>query len=332
MRQLEHQLSMPKPKLYLFLVLLGIGIALLAWAFRNDVFTSERALSALIGIMTTLIIISTTELIPELALWTATFSRRGQFRALFGEYAFRDDARLVFAYRYIDKDRIKEDPFSTWQEVPSKIRPVPEGVVNWLAFQDIRAAVYVSNTFGEMTGRKTVALHDKDVFGDQKNYCIVSFGLGFTAFTHYVEGLFNSSLFKIKWETSPKHSHIVTATFTINSETPSIPDGDDIAFVARIVPPGKSEQEDPRVWFICAGRSASGAAAAGYFLAYRWPEINALYKEFRKDLSKDSVLIVLHHREYQGALKNEFAYEYDETVRILKDQEKPLINWGRANG
>jgi hypothetical protein len=321
---------MPRPKLFLFLILLGIGMALLAWSFRNNVFTNERALSMLTGIITTLIILSLTELIPEFARWTGTFSRRGQFRVLFGEYAFRDDARLVFAYRYIDKDRINEDPFSTWQKVPSQIRPVPEGVVNWLAFQDIRAAVYVSNTFGEMTGRKTVALHDKDVFGDQKNYCIVSFGLGFTAFTHYVVGLFNSSLFKIEWEPSPKLNHIFTDTFKISGKTPFIPDGDDIALVARIVPPGKYEQEDPRVWFICAGRSASGTAAAGYFLAYRWPEINALYKEFKKDLSKDSVVMALHHREYQGELNNEFAYEYDETVKILKYQEKPVINWART--
>jgi len=215
--------------------------------------------------------------------------------------------------------------------VPSQIRPVPEGVVNWLAFQDIRAAVYVSNTFGEMTGRKTVALHDKNVFGDQNDYCIVSFGLGFTAFTHYVERLFNSSLFKIEWEPSPKHSDIFTDTFTINGKTPPIPDGDDIAFVARILPPGRTEQDDPRVWFICAGRSASGTAAAGYFLANRWSEINALYKKFKKDLNKDSVVIALRHREYQGSSKNEFAYEYDETVRILKQQEAPVINWGRPS-
>jgi len=68
---------MAKPKLYLFLVLLGIGMALLIWSFRNGVFTNERVLATLVSIMTTLIIISTTELVPELARWTTSFSRRG---------------------------------------------------------------------------------------------------------------------------------------------------------------------------------------------------------------------------------------------------------------
>jgi hypothetical protein len=335
MRLPDHQASMSKPKLYLFLALLGAGLALLITLIRKDVFTDDRLLGTLTGIMTTLIIISATELIPELARWIGNFSRRGKFRALFGEYSFREDARLVFPYRFIDKNKVSEDPFSTFQKVPSENRPVPEGVVNWLAFQDIRAAVYVSNTLGEMTGRKAVALHDKDVVADPKNYCVISFGLGFTAFTHYVEGLFNPRLFKVEWENSPKQQNVFTDSFSIGNAIPSIPEipkGDDIAMVARIIPPKQSQREAPRVWFICAGRTAPGTAAAGYFLAYRWDQIHKLYQKQGKDLASDSVVIVLSHRENQGDRSIDIAYEYDDSVKILEINGSPLVNWGKTHG
>jgi hypothetical protein len=320
---------MPKPKLFLFLILLGIGVALLIVLTRKDVFTDERILSTLTGIMTTLLIISATELIPELARWVGNFSQRGRFKRLFGEYALRDDVRLVFPYRYIDKRKVSEDPFSTYQEVPSQSRPVPEGVVNWLAAQDIRAAVYVSNTIGEMTGNRTIALHDKDIVADPKEYCIISFGLGFTNFTHYIEGLFGQRLFKVEWVVSPKHPDIFTDAFSIKGEFPPIPEGDDIALLARVVPPKRAAREASKVWFLCAGRSAPGTAAAGFFLAYRWHEIFRLYQTAGKDLLKDSLAVVLRHREFQESKRS--TLEFDESVEILKVNGEPLVNWGRPH-
>jgi len=327
MRLPDYQPSMPRPKLFLFLFLLGIGVVLLIALVRRDVFTNERILGTLTGIMTTLLIISATELIPELARWVGNFSQRGRFKRLFGEYAYRDDVRLIFPYRYIDERKVGEDPFSTYQEVPSQNRPVPEGVVNWLAAQDIRAAVYVSNTIGEMTGKRTIALHDKDIVADPKDYCIISFGLGFTNFTHYVEGLFGQRLFKVEWVDSPKHAGIFTDAFSIKGEVPPIPEGDDIALLARVVPPRRAEREASRVWFVCAGRSAPGTAAAGFFLAYRWNEILRLYQEARKDVTKDSLVVVLRHRDFQESKIS--TLEFDESVEILKVNDKPLVNWIR---
>lgn len=93
------------------------------------------------------------------------------------------------------------------------------------------------------------------------------------------------------------------------------------------MPPKRAAREASKVWFVCAGRSAPGTAAAGFFLAYRWREIFKLYKIAGKDLRADSLVVVLRHREFQESKRS--TLEFDESVEILKVNGKPLVNWDR---
>jgi hypothetical protein len=324
---------MSKEKFVLFVFLLVAAVSLFVYLQANEVFYSEKVGYPLVGVMTTLFIVSGVELLPELVRWLRDISIRGKFTAFFGEAVLREDVRLVFPHRKISPEQ-KSDPFVTHYKPPqSAAKPVPEGVNGWLAFQDVRAAVYVTNTLSEMTNKQIFAVHDKDVEADPKHYCVVSFGLGFTGFTHYAGGLFKPSLFEVKWDKSSKNPDIWTDHFTLGGKQPEIPTGCDIAIVARIVP--RPEKGRPkRVWFICAGRTAAGTAAAGYFLAKAWEQMHSLYHENGKDLAKDSMVVVIQHAENINDGTGGPEYPYDETAELvhLGEKKQTIVNWGRAAG
>jgi len=329
MQQSNPQPSMPQEKLILFLFLLAAAFTLAIYLYANGVFNDEKIGYPLVGVMTTLFIVSGVELLPEAVRWLRRFSKRARFCEFFGEAVLKEDIRLVFPHRTLSVKQ-KTNPFVTRQE--SGTDAIPEGVNGWLAFQDVRAAVYVSNMISEMTNMQIIAVQDKDVETDTKNYCIVSFGLGFTGFTHFVSRYLQPQLFKITWGPSAKDKGIQTDAFTIADKEPNIPDGFDVAIVARIVP--RLELGHPRrVWFVCAGRSAAGTAAAGYYLANHWEEIHELYSKERKNPNKDSVVLVIKHNENTGIGAKAREYPLDNTAQLLiNDDGKKFINWGRAAG
>jgi hypothetical protein len=313
-------------------VLLGILVYL-------QIFDDERIKGVLTGVMTTLFIVSFTELVPELAHWVGRFSRMEKFRKLFGAYAFKNNTTLIFPCRYLADAGNAKDPFKTYYDPPGvhvqggeadQFRPSPEGVFNWLAYQDIRAAVYVSNTIGEITGRKAIAFLDREKTSSSQlqGQCIVSFGLGFTAFTHEVIGLFDPPLFELSWESmsGSTNDNRKTDVFIIPGLGDIKPSSEryDLALVARIVPPRDPRGELPGVWFVCAGKTASGTAAAGYFLATHWDRILDLYQDEGRDLATDSVVIVLEHLKPTPIQADANIFnEYDNTVRaLLKDKKE----------
>lgn len=330
MKQSDPQPSMPHEKLILLVSLLAGACALAIYLFANGVFNNDKIGYPLVGVMTTLFIVSGVELLPEAVRWLRRFSKRGRFCEFFGDAVLKEDIRLVFPNRTISENQ-KTNPFVT-RHKPSDDAALPEGVNGWLAFQDVRAAVYVTNTISEMTNKQIIAVQDKDVEGDPKNFCVVSFGLGFTGFTHFAAKYIQPQLFKITWGPSAKDQSIKTDGFTIADKEPDIPEGCDIAIIARIVP--RHESGHPkRAWFVCAGRTAPGTAAAGYFLANHWEQIHELYRKQGKELNKDSVVVVIQHSENAGVGAHGPEYPLDNTAQFLSDTAgKKLINWGRAAG
>ena len=223
MKLAEQQPKMPKPKLFLFLAFFIVAILLFIGLLFFNVIDADKGRSMLIGVTTTLFIISSVELLPEAGRWIEERSRRGRFKQLFGEAAFKDDVRLVFAHRQLDPT-LQAGPWVTHYRVPqAQGHPAPEGVNAWLAFQDVRAAVYLANTIAEMTGRQVNFIHDKDAEADRKYYCAVSLGLGFNGFTHQLAGYFTPALFNIVWEKSPKRPDLLTDSFNIGGAPPPLP-------------------------------------------------------------------------------------------------------------
>ena len=188
MKQPELQPKMPQEQLALFLGLLCAGFVLLYFLLKRGVISGQL----LPGVMTSLLIVSGVELIPELLRWLRNRSKQGKFQEFFGETVFKEDVHLVFPCRTLDP-AIEKDPFVTHYKPVAEQMPHAEGVDGWLAFQDVRAAVYVANTISEMTGRHVIAVHDKTVEDDPMHFNIVSFGLGFTGFTAQAQAAFQAA-------------------------------------------------------------------------------------------------------------------------------------------
>lgn len=348
MKQPEPQPQMPREKFRTLLFIFAVGCVLTAIIKWGNV--SDDLGKFLLSIATSFFIVSGVELAPELYRYMTNRSLRGQFRSFFGDMAVKDDVRLVFSHRTLKPEFERQNPFITHYD--AELRKImeeerdaekdnggtegsncvlqPEGINGWLAFQDVQAAVYVTNMFSQMTSRQVRAVHDKSIADDQKDFCIVSFGLGFNAFTHAMANYFEPRIFRVNLGKSPKDANFtLTDNFLINEKQVPIPDRLDIAIVARIVPPGDREVLG-RVWFVCAGRTAAGTAAAGYFLANKWQSILELYKTHKKDLSRDSVVVVVQHLQLTDACA---GGTYDHTAAILHGPEgQPVMQWGVATG
>ena len=96
------------------------------------------------------------------------------------------------------------------------------------------------------------------------------------------------------------------------------PEGYEYAIVARVAyaqpPSGKS-----RFYFICAGRTATGTAVAGKYLASRWSEMLKMYED--RDPATDSLLIVLSHR-YADPSHGE-----DDNCEVSVRESKQFRRW-----
>jgi hypothetical protein len=315
---------MPKSKVILFstllLIALGIATELLARGALDD----EKVTSLLISAMLTFFILSLVELVPEVARYVNEWSEGGRFRRFFGVAAAKDAVRMVFANRHLDPG-LAVDPWITWHQVPG--RHVAEGAHDWLAVQDIRAAAYLSSMLSKFTPNDLKFIQDKDIDYDDFDYCTISLGLGFNGFTRRVARWCNDDLFEIKWGASVKSSALSTDFFAVGRDRyiPVTPTGTDDCIVARVVPRTETGKAK-RVAFVCAGRTAAGTAAAGFFLAKRWQQIQSLYRLHGKDLDVDSVVVVVHHAEPSG------IQEYDSNVEIASDGSGQIIRWGKVAG
>ena len=328
MREADPQPRMSTVRISLYLTLLAVSVALAVLTKHRRLLNDQNSSGLIISIMTTLLIISAVELIPELASIIGEFSEVGKFRQFFGAAAIKDDVRFVTAYRCL-RPGIGSDPWITHHQIAEidDAKPVPEGVNAWMPAQDIRAAVDLSNLFFKFTSRRVRFIHDKDI-DDDFEYCAVSIGLGFNGFTHRLASWCDNRLFKIEFGNSIKSTFTrKTDYFSLgDGKTPEPPLGKDDCLIARIVPVtlrGKPR----RVCFVCAGRTAPGTAVAGYFLANNWERIMRLYQTHGKKLERDSLAVVIRHiTDSAGNL--EFLREAD----LVKEEGQVVCCWGLAEG
>jgi hypothetical protein len=142
-------------------------------------------------------------------------------------------------------------------------------------------------------------------------------------------GWCDDDLFEIRWGTSVKPAFTAsTDFFTVGKDKhiPTPPAGKDDCIVAREVPRTETGKAK-RVAFVCAGRTAAGTAAAGFFLAKHWRQLSELYKEHGKDLNLHSLVVVVRHgAEASG------TQEYDSTGVIASDTNGQIIRWGAVTG
>lgn len=311
---------MPRFKLVFYLILLLVACALLGLMKWYGQLNEVRLWAITVGAMLSLFITTTTDLIPEAARRIGERSRRGRFKRFFGEAAFEQTTHLVFAYRLLKPSQLKDNPWVTFSNTPEGTSA--EGVNAWLAFQDIRAATYLSNSLYEMTGKDVRLIHDKDIDGDGFNYCAISIGLGFNDFTHRLSEQCDKKLFEVVFGQSLKDPNFATDYFKIDGVCPEPPQNKDDCLVARIVL-RPFDGTANRVCFVCAGRTASGTAAAGFFLARHWEQLMKLYVEHEMSLDLDSLAVVVRHTH------DAFGHHEFDTTGVI---EPDLVAWHRTPG
>jgi hypothetical protein len=181
----------------------------------------------------------------------------------------------------------------------------------------------------KFTDRDVKFIHDKDIEHDDFTFCAVSLGLGFNAFTRRLAGWCDDNLFEIRWGQSVKTNFTKpTDYFAVgrDKKVPSPPIGKDDCIVARVVPRAEAGKAK-RVCFVCAGRTAPGTAAAGFYLAKNWPKLLNLYREHDKDLTRDSLVAVIRHTAEPSGVQ-----EYDSSGVLALEGDAQIIHWGRVAG
>lgn len=293
----DHLLSRHKRRLYF--VLLFLAFLILFILLRDGALSpvppnapsASKYVDIWVGIMTSFFVVSLVELVPDLLNELSRHSREARFRRLFGLDP-GGEACLVFAHRTLADD-------SVWQLAypPPPVMgqtPVCEGTRAWLAVPDIRGAIYIANEISGMGCRINV-IHDKDVVGIARpELCMVSIGLGFNGYTKWLAHEADENFFKISYGRSLNRRFSgITDGFTVSGQEPPATESSDNALVARIVTPLPGGKR--RVSFLCAGRTAAGTAAAGYFLANCWDQLFRLYEQNGRDPENESLRVIISH-------------------------------------
>jgi hypothetical protein len=310
------------------ILLAGLAFCYLIW---KDKLTDERILNVAVSFVVTILIASLLEWLPDMWRRFDSVLERGRFLKFFGTAAANEEVRLVFAHRVLKKT-IDANPWDHHKSIPllDGKEPWPEGVKAWVSFQDLRGAANIASEIARQTGRAASFVHDKDVDlqFDEIGYSAISFGLGFNAFTDKLSVLTDKELFAVDWGDPPRASFGDRKTDQIR--VPGIgvlnppDDYKDYAVLARVAPKQR-DGKPSRYYFVCAGRTASGTAAAGRFLAYDWQKLLALYKREGCDLSRDSMMVIIEHAYDEGTLS-----DVDQTAKIATRAGAPWARWHRT--
>ncbi|WP_243359590.1 hypothetical protein [Fundidesulfovibrio terrae] len=273
-------------------------------------------------------------LIPKIYEYCAKYLEAGRITSFFGTSIRINPVRYVFPYRVLLRE-YREQKTHVWETYftpdvePSKI-PVPEGVRAWIPFQDIRAAVYVSRLLGRYVDITPKYIVDSDISEynlDEIDYTMVAIGLGFNWATNLIERFTRQKLFKIVWDESCKFGVRCTDHFIVPGFDVDISDKDrDYSIIARVACP-QQECKNSRYFFVCAGRTADGTAAAGYFLQKKWKEILKMYGSGagdKKDLEKDSMVVVVEHQ-----CSSEQGKEMEMNVQFARKEGEPVVRFFR---
>jgi len=295
---------LPRYKVIAFLVILILGISIL---IASAFYQLQGTLTTIaLGLSTSFIAVALVELVPEFFRWRQQLPERRKAEHFFGKEGMKNEFNLVSAERTVEREFLKHlfaqgapDEYKNDQD--KTMKALPEGVRSWIAEQDIRAASYIAILFEDQHIRFRIGI-DKDAQNDVGSTSLIALGLGFNACTNKLAELrFDGPLFTIGWEVSPLEWRLgKTDQLIFDGSQVELTEDDkknnmDYALIARIVAhPGSG-----RVQFVCAGRSANGTAAAGYFLAQKWDKLAALYDNEAK-MDTHSLAVLIRHKSLRS--------------------------------
>jgi hypothetical protein len=319
--------------LLLLVVILGLG------KYSNG---ENLGSSVFYNILSTAVAALWLSLYPRLWALMGEERERRQFLKFFGAVTGETrGALLMFSYRKLNQAHNKPEIWDTEivKHVPAAKDALAEGLNSWVPLQDLRGANYVAGEIAKVAKKTPYFRTDRDLVSDpvdQIRATVISFGLGFNQFTHRVVCCTGRKLFEVAFCKNPERSDGSPGLETDQIVIPNFgtlaydkDTGVDYAIVVR-VPYEVPADARSRCFFICAGRTASGTAVAGRYLAAHWKDMMRLYRKppdeepkKPKDLKIDALLVVIAHRYHSADSEDdagEIAFEGDKN-------EKQLIRW-----
>ncbi len=152
-------------------------------------------------------------------------------------------------------------------------------------FQDLRAAIWIAELFEEFDTTFTIMPDTSFVNGTPPQRGFVAIGLGFNRLTYMMAAM--SQLFEILYADTDECKDDFKLD-GVKHEEPSATR--DFALIVR-VPVTMNQKVAPS--FVCAGRTAEGTAAAGYFLKNSWRLLCAIYEKERLRFAEDALAVEL---------------------------------------
>lgn len=280
-QRLVHRLGGPEQVPPLFLVALGFAAlgAIFAWRHGTIVDTSDKLVETLIVVATAVLLAGLIQVLTAFVRWWSTRGERGEFYRFFGD----NDVLGVVPDLSCTQMVVGWDP-------PGSDGATPNGT-NVVPFQDLRAAISLAELFEQFDIPFKIIADTPYRDGSAPVCGFVAIGLGFNKLTCMLSAA-SDWLFEIVYKDT--YTNAPKDDFLLDGQPHGRPDQyTDYALIVR-VPLLTNSKVLPT--FVCAGRSASGTAAAGYFLKNRWPELCQLYATNGKDFDDDALAVELEYR------------------------------------
>lgn len=274
-RRLIHRLGGTETITPLIFVLGGFEALMVLFALPAGM-RGSKEFETVIVIATTVLLAGLIQVLTVAVRWWSVSGERKEFHQFFGH-----DSMLG-----VVPDLFSPQITPHWNP-PGSNGAHPKGT-KIVPFQDLRAAIWIAELFEDFNTTFTITPDTPFTNGTPPERGFVAIGLGFNRLTCMLAAM--SRLFEIRYAADAETGH-AKDDFEMGGTKHGEPShACDYALIAR-VPVVMNGKVTPS--FVCAGRTADGTAAAGYFLKNSWRLLSSLYAAKRMRYDDDALAVEL---------------------------------------
>ena len=310
-------LRLPDGRTTFLMTVAGLVILLSAWSMlfvekQGGLLERSRLPEIVLEIAAGLLVVGIADLTKKRVRISRDSLEYRDFAAFFGEGVFDEPPVAVFptARPQIDEHGCCNFEYSDPPDAAKEAKAKAKGVEHVIPYEDLRAAVALSQLFQRWNVKMAMSLDRSYAVSVQPTQrgSLIGIGLGFNHVTAKFAGM-RPELFTLKYTDGTDDFDFCGEPhgFSSNEEY-------DCALVVRIAGHGGDAPH-----FICAGRAATGTAAAGFYVANHWRDMLRFYRQQGQDLSNDTLAILLRFPirspEYADAKRIRFNPSKNSAVR-----------------